>query len=192
MILGAKMKYYNFQIIVNGFQINTNDDMEHITDLLAGANCDDSVISSYNKTLYLDFDREADCYEQAIMSAIKDIESIPHLKVASVDAGDYVGLSDAAELADITRSALSNYNKGIRGNGQFPAPILRITNKNPVWRWSDIASWLSANGKIEQELVDNARTVEAINMALQLRNKALLSNILAMTQLLDNNNKSLI
>lgn len=192
MILGAKMKDYNFQIIVTGTQINTNDEMEHITDILVGAGCDDSVIGSYNKTLYLDFDRAADSYEQAIMSAIKDIESIAHLKVVSVDAGDYVGLSDAAELADTTRSALSNYNKGIRGNGQFPTPILRITNKNPVWRWSDIASWLNDNGKIEQELVNNARTVEAINIALQLRNKALLDNILTMTQSLDNNKKPLM
>ncbi|QUM86143.1 hypothetical protein [Moritella sp. 28] len=86
------MKDYNFQIMVTGIQINTNDDMELITDLLASAGCDDSVIGSYNKTLYLDFDREADCYEQAIMSAIKDIESVPNLKAVSVDAGDYVDL----------------------------------------------------------------------------------------------------
>jgi len=53
-------------------------------------------------------------------------------------------------------------------------------------RWSDIATWLNVNGKIEQELVNNARTVEAINIALQLRNKELLDNILTLTQLLDN------
>ena len=185
------MNDYNFQIIVSGIQIKTNEDLLGITNLLVAANCDDSVISSYNKTLYLDFDREAESYEKAIVSAINDIESIESLKVMSVDEGYYVSLSDAAELADTTRSALSNYNNGIRGDGEFPTPILRVSNKNPIWRWSDIAIWLGKNGKIEPYLVDNARTVEIINIALQLRNKPLLDNILSMTVLLNHNNKSM-
>ena len=38
-----------------------------------------------------------------------------------------------------------------------------------MWRWSDVATWLADNGKIDIELAQNALITEAFNQALLQR-----------------------
>ncbi|WP_337233940.1 hypothetical protein [Proteus terrae] len=88
---------------------------------------EDCTLSSRGHALILEFDREAKSYKDAVISAIKDVKSLNYLVVKSIDAGQYVGLSDAAELSALTRSALSKFSKGGRGNGKSPTLYLRVT-----------------------------------------------------------------
>jgi len=161
------MNTYEFSLVLSGVDINT----PNLEDTLFEAGCDDGLICSYNDTIYIDFMREANSYKEAVMSAIKNVESSPlEAKVVSVDAGDFVGISDIAQLSDISKKTISAYKDGKRGPGEFPNPIYRLKNTNPLWRWSDVATWLADNGKVNIELAQHALVTEAFNKALAQRN----------------------
>lgn len=141
-----------------------------IADNLFEAGAEDATVSSKGNVLVVDFDREADSYEEAVVSAIKEVNSVDGLTVKSVDAGQFVGLSDAAEMSNLTRSALSKFSKGDRGDGTFPTPFLRVSGKNPLFDWGEIANWLETRGLVEDGTAHNARVTANINMALRLKN----------------------
>ncbi|EIA1625486.1 hypothetical protein V8046_004781 [Vibrio parahaemolyticus] len=128
----------------------------------------DCTVSSKGNVLVVDFDREANSYEEAVVSAIKPVNSVDGLTVKSVDAGQYVGLSDTAELSQLTRSALSKFSKGERGDGIFPTPYLRVQGKVPLYDWSEIAQWLESRGLVEKGIADNAKITAQLNMELKL------------------------
>jgi|TARA_B100001059_G_scaffold123559_1_gene123560 hypothetical protein len=161
------MNTYEFSLVLSGVDKNT----PNLEDTLFEAGCDDGLICTYNDTVYIDFMREANSYKEAVLSAIKNIESSPlNAKVVSVDAGDLVGVSDIAQLSDISKKTISAYKDGKRGPGEFPNPIYRLKNTNPLWRWSDVATWLADNGKINIELAQHALVTDAFNKALTQRN----------------------
>lgn len=164
------MKEYDFALIATSNIDIDGDVICEIMDDLIKIGADDCTVSSRGNALIIEFDREAGSYEKAVMSAIKDVQSIDLLTVKSVDAGQYVGLSDAAELSELTRSALSKFSKGDRGDGTFPTPYLRVAGKTPLYDWSEIANWLESKGLIEPELAENAKFTFTINTALKLQN----------------------
>lgn len=163
------MKKYSFDIVVGGKKITTDDDLFDVSDALYEAGCSDAHPAAYNGTLYVNFTRKGESYEQAVMSAISDIESVEGLVCLSVDIGDLVSLSDAAELAGTTKATLSRYSKGSRGKGDFPTPILRVDSSRPLWAWSDVAEWLAKNNAVDNELVEQAQVTGSINTALSIR-----------------------
>ena len=92
--------------------------------------------------------------------------------IVSVAPEHLVSLSDIAERVSISRQAVSLLMQGTRGSGNFPKPILKISNKSPLWRWSAVAEWFYRQGKIsDYSVIDSATIVEDINAALELRNK---------------------
>lgn len=81
------MKTVHFGIVVGGIKIRTDEDLFDVSDALYDAGCDDSHPAAYSGTLYVSFTREAESYEQAVTSAIRQIESIQGLVCLSVDLG---------------------------------------------------------------------------------------------------------
>ncbi|MGP3165113.1 helix-turn-helix transcriptional regulator [Serratia marcescens] len=159
------MTLFNFSLTLDGVTADTTG----LEDALHAAGCDDALICFYGKTVYLEFDRESDNFAHAICSAISDIESANiGAKVISVDSS-LVGLSDIAELTELSRQAIAMLKDGTRGPGGFPSPIQRLGGTSPLWRWADVAAWLAQQGKIDPRLADNAQCLEHINLALQLR-----------------------
>ena len=166
------------EIIMNSFQFTlvldgVNENTLHLEDTLFEAGCDDALINFKNGTVYLDFDRIDENLEQAIISAINTIESTNlGATIISVAPEHLVTLADIAERMSMTRQAVSLLMLGERGPGDFPKPVLKISNKSPLWRWSSIAEWFYHQGKItNHDVIDNAKTVEDINSALELRNQ---------------------
>ncbi|MFV0574073.1 MAG: helix-turn-helix transcriptional regulator [Vibrio sp.] len=173
------MTTYKFHLITNKTDVFTDEQLFSLSDGLYEAGCDDATVAVTNGTLFLSFDREAEHFQDAVLSAIKDVESVFELRVISVDASDWVGLTDAAEMAGMTKSALSRYSKGTRGTGGFPCPKRKINSKNPLWRWAEIAEWLKQNGKANEELVKSAKFTETINLSLQLRDSEHYQKVMA-------------
>ncbi|MGL5697868.1 MAG: DNA-binding protein [Kluyvera sp.] len=162
------MPLFNFTLTLSGVTRHT----PQLEESLYAAHCDDALICFYGTAVYLDFDRDGVTLEQAILSAIQDIESAPSLnaRVESVDS-TLVGLSDIAELSGVSRQAISLLKDGARGAGQFPGPIQRVKGSSPLWRWKTIVDWLVAEGRIDRQspLVAHAQTLDSLNLALQLR-----------------------
>lgn len=175
------MKEYDFALIATSKQKLDAEEVCRIADNLFDAGADDCTVSLSGNTLIIEFDRESETYKDAVTSAIRQVNSIKELNVKSVDAGQWVGLSDAAELSDLTRSALSKFSKGERGDGKFPAPYLRVSGKTPLYDWSEVASWLHEKALIDPEVVDNAKTTSKINVALRF-NSDELKEIISITE----------
>lgn len=74
-----------------------------VADALYSHGCDDALICYYGNSVYVEFDREAKSLDEAIESAILDIETAGiGAVVESVDSA-LVGLSDIAQLSGLTR-----------------------------------------------------------------------------------------
>jgi len=161
--------FYQFTLMLDG----VDDKTPGLEDALFEAGCDDALINYKSGAVYLDFDREGVDLERTIISAIKDIESSNiGAMIVSVAPEHLVSLSDIAGRVSMTKQAVSLFIKGSRGSGDFPKPILKISNKSPLWRWSTVAEWFYQQGKIQDHsVIDSANSVEDINAALELRNK---------------------
>ncbi|OKP01595.1 hypothetical protein [Xenorhabdus eapokensis] len=182
------MREYDFSIVVGGKKITTDDDLFDISDALYEAGCSDSHPAAYNGNLYINFTRKSESYAKAVASAIANIESISGLRCLSVDMGDVVSLSDAAELAGTTKVTLSRYSKGSRGAGDFPTPIQRVDSNRPLWSWTDIAEWLAQNNLVDNELIEQARITGAMNTALSIRNNNSMDAVFQFLYALKGNN----
>lgn len=162
------MPLFNFTLTLSGVTRSTPE----LEDALFRAHCDDALICFYGTAVYLDFDRESDTLEHAILSAIQDVESAPALnaRVESVDSV-LVGLSDIAELTGVSRQAISLLKEGSRGAGQFPGPIQRLKGSSPLWRWQTVVEWLVGENRLDPQspIVAHAQTLDSLNLALQLR-----------------------
>lgn len=63
-------KTYQFTLVLK----NANKNTKHLEDSLFKAGCDDALIHIKNGTVYLEFDREAFFLEEAVVSAIKNVQ----------------------------------------------------------------------------------------------------------------------
>ena len=78
------MPIHHFTLIVNGPDLQ--DDT--LVDAAYEAGCDDAAISLIDGIQYVDFDREAASLDQAILSAVTDVDRIDGVAVVRItDAG---------------------------------------------------------------------------------------------------------
>ncbi len=163
------MKTYEFSLVLSGVRYDT----PKLEDILYEAGCDDGLICGYNEYVTIDFDREESSMEAAVLTAIENIENAAlGAKVTSINEGIYVSLSDIARLSNLTRQAIALFNNRKRNKSSvksFPAPVHNVNCKHSLWRWSEVAQWLSDNGKIDLSLAEDASTLELINLGLMLR-----------------------
>ncbi|KTG24190.1 hypothetical protein AWR38_09355 [Idiomarina sp. WRN-38] len=176
------MNTYNFSLVLGGISSRT----PLLEDKLYNAGCDDALICFYGSTVYLQFDREAAGFQHAVLSAIQQVESLKGCQVTSVDAGGYVGISDIAERTGLTKQSISLLKEGKRGNGNFPSPLYRLTGKQPLWQWSEVAEWLASYEKIPKQLAAHAELVSNLNLALQLRDKTVRAKVGELMEALPN------
>ncbi len=142
---------------------------EGLEDALYVSGCDDALICAYGNSVYIEFDREAGSLDEAIASAVENIESAGiGAIVESVDSA-LVGLSDIAEMTEMSRQAIAMLKDGTRGSGDFPCPVQRIKGQSPLWDWADVAQWLLKNGRLKEgsALANNARVLSKWNLALR-------------------------
>jgi hypothetical protein len=133
---------------------------DEITDALFEAGCDDALLLERAGMFVLEFDRDADSFDQAAVSAIHDVFSAG-MKPTYLGPDPMVSMSDIAERAGITRQAVSLYVSGRRGSG-FPPPIAKIDSPSPLWEWLAVAEWLHAKGTVDEHAVEAARSVHRI------------------------------
>ncbi|MEQ4691018.1 MULTISPECIES: helix-turn-helix transcriptional regulator [Providencia] len=181
------MTLYNFTLMLSGVNIDT----PRLEDALYESGCSDALVCFYGKSVYLEFDREAQSLDKAIESAIDNIEMAGiGAKVNSVDSA-LVGLSDIAELTHLSRQAIAMLKDGTRGSGDFPSPIQRIKGQSPLWDWAEVANWLLKSGRLDShtELVSNAQVLSKWNLALRASACSELQQVEAITKKILSNRK---
>lgn len=171
---------YNFGLILSGVDGSTKD----LEDALFEAGCDDALLHFRYNTVYMDFDRQANCLAEAIVSAIQAVEAAGiGAIVSTVRPEALVTISDIAMRTGLTRQAIENYTAGRRGRKNFPLPVSKIDSRSALWRWIEVAEWLYQHNEItDPQLIVDAHLLEFINLVLLLRNrytdKALLKQFL--------------
>src|SRR3990167_3898504 len=159
-------KTYQFTLVLKHVDENTLG----LEDGLYEVGCDDALINFRNGAVYLDFDRAAPSLEQAVISAIKDVESAPiGATVSHVAPEDLVTESEVAKRLEMKRQAVSLWIKGERRKS-FPKPVMKLADKSPLWKWREITEWLYKNQLIQdKEIIINATFFENVNAALEER-----------------------
>jgi hypothetical protein len=158
------MKTHEFTIIASG--MNPNDD--DFADRFYEAGCGDATIAYQKGLIILEFAREAENFVHAITSAFEDVQKAG-AKVEGFEPDYLVSLSDIAERCNLSRSAISLYCKGERGDKAFPSPVARVTSESPLWDWVDVSRWMHKHEKVGAETVLEARLVREANLLIRLQ-----------------------
>lgn len=140
------MSLYHFTIVVR----DANVELADLEDQFFEAGCEDALLCQYNGTVYLEFDREATSAVQAITSALDSIRTLG-FKDLIVEEQGFSTLAEMAERSGISRQALSLYAQNKRGHGNFPKPMYGLASKSAMYLWSEVATWLFKQGKLDQE-----------------------------------------
>ena len=133
------MSEWTFRLTLAGIAL-TDEEL----DALFEAGCDDATFSlERDGTVLGFFDREADRQEDAVLSAIDNVESaaigVRVLRVSQDD--DWLAASEVAERVGRTRQSIGLLIRGDRGPGGFPAAVARHGARNPLWSWAEVEAW---------------------------------------------------
>ena len=158
---------HSFTLLLDGIE-DIGDDLE---DALAAAGCTDALIGKRNGLVFLDFDREGDSADKAILSAIRAVEgSKIGASVARIEPGDHVTQAEIARRTGRPRETVRLWIEGQRGPAGFPRPYSGVGGKSLVWSWVDVARWLSTHDRLDNPgEVAFAAAVANINGALDFR-----------------------
>src|SRR5690349_12185617 len=107
------MTMHVFSVVLD--RVPTDDEL----DALFAAGCDDAAFSMEQGLSIAEFDREAPTLADAIVSAVRDIESA-RLVVMRVRDEDLVTLADIGDRVGQSRESIRRYATGERGPGGFP------------------------------------------------------------------------
>lgn len=94
-------------------------DVDTVVERLGEAGCDDALVGvGVPGRVALQFSREADSAEAAVVSAIRDVRrALPEARLVEVEP-DLVGLTEVAELVGVSRQNMRQFIK--RHPGSFP------------------------------------------------------------------------
>ena len=160
-----KKEVHTFTLLL----VNEHELTTELEDALFEAGCDDGMLFSKNQVVYIEFDRDADSLEEAIVSAINNVESAG-FQVARVEPSDLVTSAEISRRANRSRQSVAQIIKGKRGKGGFPIPVAGVTSKTSVWSWAEVSNWLLKEEKIDDLfLIKKAEVIRDINETLELR-----------------------
>ena len=157
------MPIHHFTLIVDGPDLQ--DDM--FIDRLFEAGCDDAAIGRSDGIQYVDFDREAASLDEAVLSAIRDVEHVDGVSVVRVADAGLVSMTDIASRIGRTRESVRLLITGARGPGGFPAPVTDPRSRYRLWRWSDVTHWITT--QLGEAGFPDDRFLTVLNASLELR-----------------------
>lgn len=138
-------------------------DDDGLQDLLLGGPDERGILEA-------DFDREAACFQAAVLSAITDLQRVfPEARLLRVDPDDLVTLSGIAHRVGRTHESIRLFAAGRRGPGGFPPCAGRLEGRTQVWRWHDVVQWFEQSLGADVPEGANAAFLAALNDVLDLR-----------------------
>lgn len=123
-------------------------------DALYGVFHDGSIMTGSGETA-IEFTREAPTLAEAIVSAIRDVESVGDLRVTGAGQEDLVSMLDIARRTGRSREAVRLWAAGKRGPGSFPPAAWESPGGERFWHWSDVARWVREHLNLAVDIVPN-------------------------------------
>lgn len=148
------MSTHQFTLIVEGPDLQEPASVEALYE----AGCDDATVGRIGGVQYLDFDREAPSFGDAVTSAFRDVESaVPGTLVLQLESEDLLTMAEIAQRVGRTRESIRLLIAGERGPGGFPAPATHFRERQRMWRWGEVATWFASDLEEPQEVGDPGR-----------------------------------
>ena len=160
------MPIFTFTLIVEGPDLQADE----FVDALFEVGCDDALIGQVGGVQYIDFDRESKSFEEAVLSAVNDLETIEGVDVVRIADAGLVSMADIASRTGRTRESVRLLVAGERGPGGFPAPVTDPRSRYRLWRATEVEHWLRTHfGGTHMPDPNDAFMFSAINAGLELR-----------------------
>jgi hypothetical protein len=145
------------------FKLDPRDaNHDDLVERLGAAGCTDAMVGlGVAGQLGLEFVREADSAEDAILSALADVKgAIPGAKLIEVGP-DFVGLSDVADLVGVTRQNMRKLM--VAHAAAFPPPV--HSGSASIWHLALVLQFLSERGySLAQAMSDVAKVAMRVNI----------------------------
>jgi hypothetical protein len=166
------MTEHTFRVV---FALPGVDSLEPHLDALHEAGCDDAAFMgpAADGTFVAEFDREAESFAAAVVSALDAIRSaLSEARLLRVLPDDLVTIAAIAARTGRTDESVRLLAQGRRGPGGFPSAAGWINEKTQVWRWADAARWFSDALDEPAAGAEHADFLAALNDALDLHVRA--------------------
>jgi predicted DNA-binding transcriptional regulator AlpA len=143
-------------------------DIDDCIERLGDCGCEDAVIGIGQRgRIALDFVREADSAEEAVLSGIVDVRrAVPGVELIEASP-DLVGLTDVADLLHVSRQ----YVRKLILDGKAAAPAPVHEGRPTIWRLARVLEWLRQQKgyRVDDALLELARTTLQVNLAVDQR-----------------------
>ena len=159
------MPIHHFTLIVDGPDVQE----DALIEALFEAGCHDALVGNSEGIQYVEFDREATDLDDAILSAVANVERAPGARVARIADAGLVTMADIAARIGRTREGVRLLVNGARGPGGFPSPVTDPRSRYRLWRWSEVQAWIRAYLGEEQVESRDDDVLTAVNASLELR-----------------------
>lgn len=147
------------------YQLSEQDsNQEEIVERLGAGGCDDALIGiGQPGRIALEFTREADSAQAALLSALADVKQVVPGASLIEAAPDFVGLTDVADVVGMTRQNMRKLM--VNHATSFPAPV--HDGNSAVWHLADVLKWLLARGpyRVAAGVTEVAETTKQVNLA---------------------------
>ena len=158
------MSTFHFTLIVDGPDLQDR----HVIDRLFEAGCDDATVGVSDGVQFVDFDREAEALDDALLSAVHDLEKLEGVEVVRIADAGLASLADIAARVGRTRESVRLLVSGARGPGNFPKPVTDPRSRYRLWRWPEVAGWFKEH-RGEFPSVADETLAAMYNAALEVR-----------------------
>jgi hypothetical protein len=145
------------------FIIDADPHDEAVENLLMDEPFGDATLILQNGALALSFDRDADSFKDAVLSAYLDIRNVG-LPVLSFEPDYLVTSTEIARRVNLSRSAISKYEHSDIG---FPAPVRGVLSKRPVYDWVAVSKWFVSRHELDPSEYDRALISRIMNFGAQ-------------------------
>ena len=166
---------YNFTLKYQLAEQDGNHDA--LVERLGAAGCDDALVGiGQPGRLALEFIREAESAEAALLSALADVKrAMPSAKLIEA-APDFVGLTDVADVVGVSRQNMRKLM--VSHPASFPTPIHE--GSASIWHLAEVMSWLEARGtySVDAPTLEVARSAMQINLAKEVEVRQLQPKVL--------------
>lgn len=150
------------------YRVARHDDLDALVECLGDAGCDDALAGiGQPGRLALEFTRKSGSARAAVRSALTDVKrAIPRARLLEV-APDFVGLTDVAEIAGVSRQ---NMRKLMLAHpGSFPAPVHE--GSASVWHLADLLAWLETECgyELDRRVLETSQAAMEVNVLIETR-----------------------
>ena len=130
------MRTWDFSLILSGIDADADDGF----DSLWSACADEPLIGTYDGVSEVLFSREAKTVEDAVLSAITDVERISGVRVVGLRDESFWTLGEIAERSGRTATEIRRL-VGTTSDMSFPQHLSDPAEPDPLWRAQEVLDW---------------------------------------------------